>query len=289
MTFCPKCGTQALTTDQKYCKLCGTNLEAVNEVLEKGANRKDGTKTLPEIAGDFVSTIVDTVKESVGEVNINKTPRAARKSAEWAIHKENWELQKKASIEKWQAIHEAREKRRAARRAERAQPQMPKPKEWLTYSRQHNLKHGLMGLLGGSGLGLFLYYASKTALESGLVQQIEEAAQQHPVVGLEFGLRVVWLIAAIPVLKGFGQILYAAFFAESIKTLAERFAPPVQAPTTEKTFSRNTAPQNTSPIFESLPEVPPSITEGTTKFFDDAEKESDESPNFMNRAASERG
>jgi hypothetical protein len=292
LLFCPKCGTKSLEDDQRFCKSCGTNLNGINEVLEKGG-KPEGNKDFKSVALDVASNIADSIKDSIGEVTINKNPRLAQKQADWEIHKQ-------AEIEKWKARHEARLKRREARKAELAKPQMPKPKEWLAYSRQHNLKYGLITLLGGGGFGLFLYYAGKMALESGLVQQIEDAAQQHPVVGLEFGLRVIWMIAAIPILKGFGQLLYAAFFAESIKTLAERFAPPQQS---ERTYSRDTAPQDTSPMSESskgnvgplsplfgeLAEPPMSVTEGTTKFFDDAEPEPQESRVAINRSASERG
>lgn len=299
LLFCPKCGTQALTDDQRYCKSCGTNLNLVNDVLEKGDHKQEGNKDFKSVALDVASTIADTIKDSVGNVAINKNPHRAQKQAEWMGKRQAWLAHKQANIEKWQAINEARLKRREQRRVERATPQMPKPKEWLTYSRQHNLKHGLITLLGGTGFGLFLYYASKLALESGLVQQIEDAAGQHPVAGLEFGLKVIWMIAAIPILKGLGQLIYATFFAESIKTLAERFVPPAQ---TEKAYSRDTAPIFESsqpergnvgplpppPIFESVTEPPVSVTEGTTKFFDEAESEPQENRVVMNRSASER-
>ena len=124
--FCPKCGTQALAADQRFCKSCGTNLHVVNEVLEKGDNRQEGNKDFKSVALDVASTIADTIKDSVGNVAINKNPHRAQKQAEWAIHKQ-------AEIEKWKARHEARLQRREARKAELAKPQMPKPKEWPTY------------------------------------------------------------------------------------------------------------------------------------------------------------
>jgi hypothetical protein len=268
-------------------------LGAVNDVLEKGDSKPEGNKGFKDVALDVASTIADTIKDNISNVTVNQNARGGRPQPGWAIRKQ-------AEMEKWSKIgadierakerkREARLKRREARQADLAKPQMPKPKEWLSYSRQHNLKHGLITLLGGGGFGIFLYYASKMALESGLVQQIEDVAQQHPVVGLEFGLRVIWMIAAIPVLKGLGQLIYAAFFAESIKTLAERFAPPVQAQLPEKNFVKDTAPQNSSPIFESVIPPPMSVTEGTTKFFEESESEPREDRVPMNRSVSERG
>lgn len=291
--ICPRCGTQTLEIDQRFCKNCGTDLRAVKAVLEKGDSKSEGNKDFKSMAMDVASTIAETIKENVNNVAVNKNQRGARPQSASAIRKQA-DMEK---LYKWkddleharELKREARMKRREARQAELAKPQMPKPKEWLAYSRQHNLKYGLITMLGGGGFGLFLYYASKLALESGLVQQIEEVAQQHPVVGLEFGLRVIWMIAAIPVLKGLGQLIYAAFFAESIKTLAERFAPPVPAQLPEKNFVKDTAPQNSSPIFASVIEPPMSVTEGTTKFFEESESEPQEDRPPMNRSASERG
>src|ERR1044072_4015405 len=142
--FCPKCGTQALATDQRYCKSCGTNLHAINEVLEKGDAKPEGNKDFKSMAYDVAGTIAETIKDSVSHVAINQNPRRGQTPAEWIAHKQ-------AEMEKWKARHEARQQKREARKAELAKPQMPKPKEWLAYSRQHNLKHGLVTLLGGGG------------------------------------------------------------------------------------------------------------------------------------------
>jgi len=37
-------------------------------------------------------------------------------------------------------------------------------------------------------------------------------------------VRMVWMIALLPMLKGLAQIFYAAFFGESMATLTERFS-----------------------------------------------------------------
>jgi len=59
------------------------------------------------------------------------------------------------------------------------------------------------------------------------------------------------------VLKGLAQILYAAFFGESLATLAERFIPQAE-------------PERTTSGFESLAEPPSSVTEHTTQFFEES-------------------
>jgi hypothetical protein len=70
------------------------------------------------------------------------------------------------------------------------------------------------------------------------------------------------MIALIPVLKGIAQILYAAFFGESLAKLAERFLPPPQA-----------EPERTTSGFARLEEPMPSVTEHTTQFFEEASRE----------------
>ncbi|MBI3651905.1 MAG: hypothetical protein HY231_12865 [Acidobacteria bacterium] len=278
--FCPKCGTAALAEDQRFCKSCGTNLQAINDALERGESKTgvlgfnvgEIVKTVKENID--VDTIVKNVKESVGEVTINQNSRrAARRQARrnrYDLRKAGGEATTGDHYDNWLKWEETKT-RIAEQKARRKELQTPKPKEWLTYSWQHNLRQGLTSLLSGAGLGIFFYYVGRAALDAGVIQQIE-ASVGHPVFGLEQIFRLAWLLAIFPVLKGLGQLIYAAFFAESIATLAERFAPRLEAPHTDPMpSSRDTAPQGfVSPTVEALPEPPPSVTEGTTKFFDDA-------------------
>jgi hypothetical protein len=135
------------------------------------------------------------------------------------------------------------------------EPQHPKPKEWLAYSWQHNVKKGLITLFGGAGLAFVLYFLSRVAISHGTLTSIEEAAGR-PIPGLDVLATWLWLFALIPMLKGVAQILYAAFFAESITTLAEKFMPP---PVIQHI---------TAPLAPSLEEAPPSVTEHTTRIFE---------------------
>lgn len=279
--FCPKCGTAALAEDQRFCKSCGINLEVVNSALERGESK---TSVLGVNVGNIVQsvkdnidveTIVKNVKESVGDMTINKdTRRANRRSSRRVGRHIKKEIREQTEDEKynpWLKWEETKTKI-AEEKAKRQQLQTPKPKEWLAYSWQHNLKSGIIDVLTGAGLGALLFYLGRVAIDAGVLQQIEEAAQR-PINGLEQVFRLIWLIAAFPVLTGIGKIIYAAFFAESIATLADRFAPRIvaDATTASQPPSRNTAPQEfVSPTMDALPEPPPSVTEGTTKFFEDA-------------------
>lgn len=272
--FCPKCGVETIEEDQRFCKACGTNLQVVNNALERGENK---TGVLGINVGNIVQsvkdnvdveTIVKSVKASVSDMTINKdtrnpreriTRRRARQDGNW----DHWV--------KWEEAKTKRAEERAKR--QQLQVQVPKPKEWLAYSWQHNLKSGLKDVLTGAGLGALLYYLGRVAIEAGVLQTIQEEAGRS-IKGLDQAFRLVFLVAAFPILVGIGKIIYAAFFAESIATLADRFAPRVVAePAGEKPLqpqSKDTAPQDfVSPTMNALSEPPPSITEGTTKFFED--------------------
>src|SRR5207253_10519586 len=103
-----------------------------------------------------------------------------------------------------------RELRRQAREEARRQ-NLPKPREYMSYSWQHNLRSGLVSLFWGTGLGVFLYYVSREAIDDGLIQAIEESSNGH-VHGLAPLVKLMWLIALLPILKGLSRIIYAAFF-----------------------------------------------------------------------------
>jgi hypothetical protein len=149
----------------------------------------------------------------------------------------------------WKEWHHQKQQKRERDRS------LPKPKDWLPYSWQHNLKHGLISLFSGAGLGLLIYYLGRTAINQGTIADIETAAGQH-IRGLEQIISLLWMVALIPVLKGLAQIIYAAFFGQSVTVLAEKFLPQPQ-------------PERTTSGFDSLSEPPSSVTEHTTQFFEE--------------------
>ena len=290
--FCPKCGTHSIEKDQRFCKSCGTNLQAVNDAIDKSETKPELSKDPFGYGLNIVSNIVDSVKESVGDVSINKDPRRTSHVADKMARRQE-------KMEEWKAKHEAYlEKREQRRRYKEKTKHIPEGNVLLTYSSEHNLRHGLMNFFGGLGFAIFLFYFCRAALDAGAIQDIEELTHRH-INALEPFIRWLWLLPGISVLKGLGQIFYAAFFAESIKTLSERFRRQAEAiedderneeryvrntarkdevgilpalPVDDKdNYRRNTAPpSNTAPMQESLPEPPPSVTEGTTRFFEEA-------------------
>jgi len=255
--FCPKCGGESLET-QRFCKACGTNLQLINNALSGGDGPQGpfgiDVEALAKNARDFAQSWKTSWSGAHMKIGVS-------------------DLSGSRSSEASEARRIGREIRRKAREEARRQ-NLPKPKEYLSYSWQHNLRNGLLSLFSGAGLGVLLYYLCQTAIDAGLIRQIEESSRGH-VQGLEPVVRMMWLISVVPVLKGIAQIIYASFFGESIATLTARFTPPplLEEP---KPYVR----QDTAPVVEQEPasrgygpsiEPPPSVTEHTTHFFDESQ------------------
>jgi hypothetical protein len=255
--FCPKCGGESLEA-QRFCKACGTNLQLINNALS-GSDSPQGpfgidVDALAKNARDFAQSWKTGwsgahVKVGASELHGSRSGDAREQ------HRITREIRKQA-------------------REEARRQNLPKPKEYLSYSWQHNLRNGLVSLFWGAGLGVVLYYLGQNAIDDGLIRRIEETSNGH-VQGLEPLVRMIWMIALLPVLKGLAQIIYAAFFGESMATLSARFTPPplLEEP---KPFLR----QDTAPVVEREPvprsyepstEPPPSVTEHTTHIFDETQ------------------
>ena len=249
--FCPKCGGESVE-GQRFCKACGTNLQLINDALSSGTGAH----------GPF-------------GLDVDALTRNAKEFADsW---KKGWNpkvVGVKIDQSRVDSIRNAREERRQAREEARRR-NLPKPREYMSYSWQHNLRSGLVSLFWGTGLGVFLYYLGKTVIDAGLVQQLE-ANPNVPVHGLDMVVRMMWLIALLPVLKGAARIIFASFFAESMATLTERFTPkPLALEAQPASIRQDTAPvverETASRSYEPSHEPPPSVTEHTTHIFEESQ------------------
>jgi hypothetical protein len=255
--FCPKCGGESLEA-QRFCKACGTNLQLINDALRTGDSP-------PGPFGIDVEALAKNAKDF---------------AQSWKTNWSGTHLKIGANDRQGSAYDDIRERHRITRqirkeaREEARRRNLPKPKEYMSYSWQHNLRNGLMSLFWGSGLGVVLYYLAQNAIDSGVISRLEEQSNGH-VQGLEPVVRMIWLIALLPVLKGVAQILYAAFFGESMATLTARFTPPPLLEEPSPVIRQNTAPvveREPAPrSYEGSIEPPPSVTEHTTHFFDESQ------------------
>ncbi len=251
--FCPKCGSQTVE-GQRFCKACGTNVQLINDALRSGDS--------PQRPFD-----IDALKK-------NAMDFAQSWRTGWSGGSNVIGL--KVDQSRVDSMRAARERRRQAREEARRQ-NLPKPKEYMSYSWQHNLRNGLVSLFWGTGLGVVLYYLGRTVIDDGLIRQLEESSGGH-VQGLEPLVRMIWLIALLPVLKGLARIIYAAFFGESMATLTGRFTPQPMLEEAPPSIRQDTAPvsqpepvRSYEPFGSPSGEPPPSVTEHTTHIFEETQ------------------
>lgn len=248
--FCPKCGSQTVE-GQRFCKACGTNIQLINDAIRSGDSPQ----------GPF-GIDVDALKK-------NAMDFAQSWKTGWSgvANGKDWHQGVRDSA------REIREIKRKAKEEVRRQ-NLPKPREYMSYSWQHNLRNGLVSLFWGTGLGIVLYYLGRTMVDDGLIKQLEESSRGH-VQGLEPVVRMIWLIALLPVLKGLARIIYAAFFGESMATLTERFTPqPVALQEAPASIRQDTAPvSQPEPVgaYDASGGPPPSVTEHTTHIFEETQ------------------
>lgn len=257
--YCPKCGAEAVE-GQRYCRACGTDLQLINTALKSEGKGPGPFNFDAEEIGKNIADFVNSWKKGF------QHEHAAKWKGGWEHYRQGHPLQS------------ARDQRRKVRDEARRR-NLPQPSQWMKYSRQHNFKEGLISLFSGAGLALLFHKLGQAAISSHVLETIPRVGQNESQLhGLEMLVNLFWLFMLIPVLKGLGQIIYASFFAESMQTLSERFTIPAdelddprpRAPRVE----RDTAPQAPASAqtrdFERLNEPPPSVTEGTTQFFEEA-------------------
>src|SRR6185503_15558777 len=186
--YCPKCGGEAVES-QRFCKSCGTNLQLIHNVIKSGDSAQ----------GPFGLDVEALKQSAVDFANSWKTS--------WAGIKQEHEKHPKTGWAGLADIHTRREVRRVTRDETRRR-NLPRPKEWMSYSWQHNLKSGIISLLSGTELGILFYNLGREAINSGIIREIPELTQGQ-YNGIETLARIFWLFALIPVLKGLGHIIYA--------------------------------------------------------------------------------
>ncbi|HWN98226.1 MAG TPA: zinc ribbon domain-containing protein [Blastocatellia bacterium] len=239
--FCPKCGAEALD-GQRFCKSCGTNLQLINNALRGG-----------EGGQSFYGVDLEALKQNAAEF-----------AKSW---KEGWSGSVGPGIRAGiMRGHTTRDIKRRERDEVRRR-NLPRPKDWLAYSWQHNLRNGLMSLFSGAGLGVLLYYLGQNLVGWGAFNEIPHITEKQLEI-IQHVAGMAWMLSIFPIVKGGAQIIYASFFAESMKTLSERFTVQLEPEQEQRRPARPPEPVVTS--HPSLETPPASVTEHTTEIFEPA-------------------
>jgi len=118
-------------------------------------------------------------------------------------------------------------------------------------------------------LGLALYYFLRPPFIHDILQNIEPLSRGNvDIDGITRLAGFIWLFAAIPVLKGLAQIIYASLFAESIATLSERFIPRPAQVVTAPQLSPPKQEEEPPRSFEDLSAPLLSVTDHTTQIIE---------------------
>lgn len=295
--FCPKCGVET-SEGYKFCKSCGTNLQIVSDAIQGGED------TLGQLRLDL-----DGLKRAVSESGkaiaeeARKAVRSAKASGKYGRSRGrhgwsgDWGGNWKHTLHGWDYVPTNENGEPVTQDATRGATTddlaalgpsglprgLPRPKEWLKYSKQRNIRDGLMSLMGGIGMGAVFYYVGKVIIDSGSIAGIAESSHVHDLDKLLYAIIPLWwLVAVIPVLKGLGQLIYGIFIAESMSKISGAFGTAIRQnqPVPQQIENQ---PQQAAPNWPKVkPEQdkasdyvtgavpPPSVTENTTNILEKA-------------------
>jgi hypothetical protein len=242
--FCPQCGTQS-SDELKFCRTCGSNLKVISKAvtLSEAIARSD---SVPAKVKDLVKNLkIEKVTDEVAramEKMGQEISHTAGDHREWIRAKSRDEIR-----------HELR-RRRKEKTAEQRQ--------------EHFLTRGFVTMFSGIGLGVFLYIIGHSVVLTLPPDQIAKIPFDLPSL-----LHVLWLIALIPTLTGFGRILAGLSIrperTSQIKTSDERplrIDEPAQSPfVSTPPFTRSQ--DNEATIFATRHQ-PDSVTDRTTNILE---------------------
>lgn len=202
--YCPKCSSPA-SAGQRYCRQCGTNLGAIVDAMEGRRGPVDFERVKSDLKD--LGTSMRAGLEQVHQ-EFKKTQNEQRKR-----HQEehsNWfsDLTQTAST----AAHDVKT---AVFSASQSKPPS-KPKR-SRESRRYHLQKGILSIFSGGASAGAYYFLLKTALESGLLANLEQLIlQRNPnLTGLVPVIQMLWVFCLIPVATGLGHLINGILFAPS--------------------------------------------------------------------------
>jgi hypothetical protein len=168
--FCPQCGTES-PADLKFCRMCGANLRVIGKAvtLSEAIARSD---SVPSKIKDLVTNLkIEKVTDEVARA-MEKVKQEITHTAE--DHRE-WHRERAGRKRKEKTAEQRREK---------------------------HLTAGLVTMLSGVGLSIFLYF-----LSGAIVLKLPPDVAADIPFELEPVIRVAWMVGLIPALTGFGRVI----------------------------------------------------------------------------------
>ncbi len=206
--YCPKCSSPA-SEGQRYCRQCGTNLGVIVDAMEG----RRGPVDFERVKADL-KDLGTSMRSGLAQVHqeFKKKQHEHRKQSHEAPP--NWfsDIAQTASTA-------ATDVKTAIFSTSPTKPSS-KPKR-AREARRYHLQKGILSIFtGGASAGAY-YFLLKTAVESGLLANLEQLVlQRNPhLTGLVPVVQMLWMFCLIPVATGLGHLINGTFFAPSEKEL----------------------------------------------------------------------
>lgn len=199
--YCPKCSNPA-GEGQRYCRQCGTNLGVIVDAM-------DGRRS----PVDF-----ERVKSDLKVLGTSM--RSGLEQVHQEFKKKQHEHRKRSGHPNWvsdiaQTAATAAKDVTTACFSTPATKAPSKPKR-SREARRYHLQKGILSIFtGGASAGAY-YFLLKTAVESGLLANLEQLMlQRNPnLTGLVPVVQMLWVLCLIPVATGIGHLINGMFFAQ---------------------------------------------------------------------------
>ena len=208
--YCPKCSSPA-SEGQRFCRQCGTNLGAIVDAMEGRRGPVDFERVKADLK-DLGTSMRSGLEQVHQEFKKKQQEHRQRHHAE----QPNWysdiaQTASNAANDVTTAIFSS---------SQTAKPRKPKRSR---ESRRYHLQKGILSIFSGGASAGAYYFILKTAVESGLLANLEQLIlQRNPnLTGLVPVIQMLWVFCLIPVATGLGHLINGMFFAPSDKELAE--------------------------------------------------------------------
>src|SRR4029078_4814791 len=192
--YCPQCGTEAQAT--QYCRTCGANLKVIGKAvaLSEAVARSD-RGPLPKIKEMIGNFKLDHVSDEVSGALDRMKQEIARISPE--------------------------SQRREQRRALIEFPKRKTPAE----KRENHISKGVVSMVSGVGLTVFLYY-----LSAALVLKLPPHILEQIPFDVDPVVKIIWLLGLLPVTTGVGHIIAGLLIRPQREQLQPKQIDPIDSP-----------------------------------------------------------
>lgn len=232
--YCPRCASTSIE-GQRFCRSCGMNLGVILDALEGKRGPLD-FETLKRDLRELGSNLRTGFEEA--GIAIKRTSRLdkgqAQPPAPIAMAPPNWTKEFNRALKKVKAAN----------------------------TRKYSLQQATLSIFGGGAMMAAWYYILNATANSGLVSSIEQVILRetgHPITGIADVVRILWMLALIPIVTGVAHLFNGIFLAPKALEESREEAPPAfnyVAPVSAIPPAGNTT--------SDLNPTPSSITEDST-------------------------